>query len=68
MPRDEYRVGAPAPGRYRTRFSSDDRAFGGSEVEIHAVIETEPTPFHGQAQSMRLRLPPLGLLVLAPER
>ena len=29
---------------------------------------TEPVPWHGQAQSFRVRLPPLGAVVLALER
>jgi hypothetical protein len=31
-------------------------------------VETESVPCHGRDQSLRLRLPPLGALVLAPER
>ncbi len=63
VPRYGYRVGAPAAGAYALRFSSDDRRYGGSEVETAARVETEPVPFHGQPQSVRLDLPPLGLLV-----
>lgn len=44
--------------------SSDDPRYGGSEFETLARIDTEPTPFHGFPQSMRLKLPPLGALVL----
>jgi 1,4-alpha-glucan branching enzyme len=65
VPREDYRIGAPAAGSYVERFSSDDRRYGGSEFETLAHIDTEPVPSHGHPQSMRLRLPPLGVLVLA---
>jgi 1,4-alpha-glucan branching enzyme len=66
VPRDGYRIGAPAAGRYVERFSSDDRTFGGSDVETPKALSTEPVSTHGRAQSLVLRLPPLGALVLAP--
>ena len=66
VPHDAYRIGAPRPGRWRRRFSSDLREYGGSEFETPEEVETEPVPFHGHGQSLRLRLPPLGALVLVP--
>jgi 1,4-alpha-glucan branching enzyme len=64
-PREGYRIGVPAAGRYFQRFSSDDRRYGGSEFETWTIVETEPEPFHGLPQSVRLALPPLGALILA---
>jgi 1,4-alpha-glucan branching enzyme len=64
IPREDYRIGAPEPGTYVQRFSSDDRRYGGSEVRTLVSVDTEDTPFHGYPQSMRLVLPPLGALVL----
>jgi 1,4-alpha-glucan branching enzyme len=68
VPREEYRVGAPVPGRYVQRFTSDDPRFGGSQFATSPVLDTEDIPFHGHPQSLRLRLPPLGALVLGPPR
>ena len=68
IPRDDYRIGVPQPGAWVERFSSDDARFGGSQVATHRRIEAEPVPWQGQAQSVRLVLPPLGALVLAPVR
>ncbi|HEU4628319.1 MAG TPA: 1,4-alpha-glucan branching protein GlgB [Gemmatimonadaceae bacterium] len=68
VPHEDYRIGAPAAGTYVRLFDSDDPRFGGSTFETLARVETDPSPFHGYQQSMRLRLPPLGVLVLAPER
>lgn len=65
-PHDDYRIGAPAAGRYHELFSSDDPRFGGSDYATLAQVATETVPYHGRQQSFRLRLPPLGVLVLAP--
>jgi 1,4-alpha-glucan branching enzyme len=64
VPREDYRVGAPTAGRYIERFNSDDKRFGGSDFDTFAYVDTEPVPWHNRDQSLRLRLPPLGVLVL----
>jgi len=66
VPREEYVIGAPAAGSYVQLLSSDDAAYGGSGYHTREVVETERAPMHGYQQSMRLTLPPLGALVLAP--
>ncbi|NIM50382.1 MAG: hypothetical protein GTO22_14220, partial [Gemmatimonadales bacterium] len=68
VPRDDYCIGVPSAGRYTVRFSSDGREYGGSEYYVPEAFETEAVRCHGQPQSLRLTLPPLGALVLAPER
>jgi 1,4-alpha-glucan branching enzyme len=68
VPRENYRIGAPAAGRYVRLFSSDDARYGGSVFSTLEAAQTEPVPFHGRPQSMLLRLPPLGALVLRPAR
>ncbi len=67
VPRDDYRIGAPAAGRYTVRLSSDAREYGGSGYQTPPAFKTESVAFHGYPQSLRLVLPPLGALVLAPE-
>ncbi|HEX3851182.1 MAG TPA: alpha amylase C-terminal domain-containing protein, partial [Polyangiaceae bacterium] len=68
VPRDEYRIGVPNAGRYIERLSSDDLRFGGSEFQTSSVVEADPLPLHGRAYSIRLRIPPLGALILTPAR
>ncbi|MFO0567809.1 MAG: 1,4-alpha-glucan branching protein GlgB [Polyangiaceae bacterium] len=65
VPRHDYRVGMPEAGSYVELLSTDDPAFGGSDVETRKAFETEPIGAHGRAQSVNLTLPPLGLLVYA---
>jgi 1,4-alpha-glucan branching enzyme len=67
VPRDDYRIGAPTAGRYRVALSTDDPRFGGGGWAAQEVVHTEPTPFHGYQQSMRLNLPALAAVVLVPE-
>jgi 1,4-alpha-glucan branching enzyme len=61
VPREDYRIGAPVAGLYVERLSSDH---GFSAFKTHPSVRTEPQPWQGREQSMRLRLPPLGALVL----
>ncbi|HUX35362.1 MAG TPA: 1,4-alpha-glucan branching protein GlgB [Gemmatimonadaceae bacterium] len=67
VPRHEYRIGAPVAGHYRVEFNTDAVEFGGSGAGTFGTVATDASPFHGRAQSMRLVLPPLGVLILAPE-
>jgi 1,4-alpha-glucan branching enzyme len=67
VPRHDYRIGAPVAGAYRVALNTDAVEFGGSGAGSFGTVDTEPAPFHGRAQSMRLVLPPLGVLILAPE-
>jgi 1,4-alpha-glucan branching enzyme len=68
VPRDDYRIGAPAAARYVRLLSSDAREYGGSEYDTAGWVAADPVPSHGYPQSLRLKLPPLGALILAPER
>jgi 1,4-alpha-glucan branching enzyme len=68
VPREDYRIGAPTGGTYDVVFCSDAREYGGSGFEIPSSSESEPISVHGYPQSLQLRLPPLGCLVLSPRR
>lgn len=66
VPRLDYRIGAPRPGRYRVLLSTDAKEFGGSGFELPEAFHTEPVEMHGYPQSMVLKLPPLSALILTP--
>ena len=66
-PRDDYRIGAPAPGTWVQRLNTDEGRFGGSGHAARERVPSEPVPAHGFPQSLRLTLPPLGALVLERE-
>ena len=59
-----YRFGVPPKARYEEVFNTDDVQWGGSGVINPEPIETELIPSHQQAQSIALRIPPLGAVIL----
>ena len=67
VPRQNYRIGAPAAGAYREVFNSDSEEWAGGGYATRQRVQTEPSPFHGFVQSVVLSLPPLAALVLASE-
>ncbi len=64
--RTGYRVGLPEAGPWREALNTDAVAYGGTGVRNGGVIRTEPLPWHGQARSAALTLPPLGVMWLSP--
>jgi 1,4-alpha-glucan branching enzyme len=67
VPRHDYRIGVPRPGRYRERINSDAPIYGGSGIGNNGAVTAEPHPMHGHAYSLRLQLPPLGALIFTAE-
>jgi 1,4-alpha-glucan branching enzyme len=67
VPREGYRVGLPRAGRWREVLNTDAETYGGSGVGNMGSVEAEPLPWHSQAMSAALTLPPLGVIWLAPE-
>jgi 1,4-alpha-glucan branching enzyme len=67
VPRDEYRIGVPRPGRYRERFNSDAADYGGSGMGNGGGVTAEEQPSHDQPCSLRLTLPPLSTLIFTWE-
>jgi 1,4-alpha-glucan branching enzyme len=66
-PRDDYRVGLPFAGRWREVLNTDAEVYGGSGVGNLGAVQAEPDMWHGRPASAALRLPPSGVLWLAPE-
>jgi 1,4-alpha-glucan branching enzyme len=58
--REGYRLGVPRAGTWCERLNTDSGHYGGSNVGTPCGETTaEPVPWHGRAQSVVLRLPPL---------
>jgi 1,4-alpha-glucan branching enzyme len=62
--REGYRVGATVPGHWREVLNSDAAEYGGSGIGNCGGVEALEDPAHGRPCSLRLVLPPLGVLVL----
>jgi 1,4-alpha-glucan branching enzyme len=67
IPRQNYRIGVPQPGRYRERINTDAVDYGGSGIGNAGEVYADPEPMHGHPHSIRLSLPPLGALVFTPD-
>jgi len=67
VPREGYRIGVPYGGLYRERINTDAWDYGGSGIGNAGAVEAEPEPMHGHPYSLRLRLPPLGVLIFTRE-
>jgi 1,4-alpha-glucan branching enzyme len=63
VPRDNYMVGVSKAGDWRECLNSDATLYGGSGVGNQGGVASVPVPTHGRDHALRLRLPPLGLLV-----
>ena len=66
--RSSYRIGVPEPGFYREILNSDSSSYGGRDAGNAGGRWAEPIPWQGRSYSLSLTLPPLGFLVLKPER
>ncbi|MBF0254158.1 MAG: 1,4-alpha-glucan branching protein GlgB, partial [Candidatus Omnitrophica bacterium] len=67
VPRKDYRIGVPRPGKYRVLFDSDAAKYGGSGFSNTGVIETESMAWHHRTVSMKVNFPPLGLVLYKHE-
>jgi 1,4-alpha-glucan branching enzyme len=68
VPREGYRIGVPAAGRYREILNSDAVDYSGSGMGNGTEpLQTEAQPWMNKPQSLLLTLPPLAGIVLKRE-
>ncbi len=60
--RANYRIGVPRGGYWAEALNSDAELYGGSGQGNLGGVSTSPIEWHGQAQSINITLPPLGML------
>ena len=58
-PREGYRLGLPASGRWREILNTDAAAYGGSGMGNLGMVLSEEVASHGRPYSARVTLPPL---------
>jgi len=66
--RENYRVAVPLPGGYREILNSDAAIYGGTNVGNMGKVTADRIPWVGREYSLNLKLPPLAVLILKPER
>ena len=64
VPRHGYRIGVPVAGRWSEIINTDSGLYGGSNVGNGGALESQPVESHGEAQSIEVSLPPLGVIAL----
>ena len=62
-----YRIGVPIAGKWKEVFNSDDKNYSGTGVS-NGTVDTSAEAQHGKDQSVVLKLPPLGICMIAPEK
>ncbi len=67
VPREGYQLGVPRAGRYTELLNSDAAIYGGGNVGNGGEVSSEAVAAHGQTDSVRLTLPPLGFVLLKPQ-
>jgi 1,4-alpha-glucan branching enzyme len=67
VPRHDYRIGVPRPGRWREVLNSDASEYGGSGMGNAGEVHATENPTHGLPASVLLTLPPLATLVFRLE-
>jgi len=63
---EDFRIGVPLAGKYKELLNSDNEKYGGSGVVNDAVLESEAVSWDNFDNSISLRLPPLGVVMLEP--
>lgn len=63
---EDYRIGVPFDAVYNEVLNSDSEVYGGSNVGNLGAVKSEQNSIHGRPYSLRLRVPPFGVLILKP--
>lgn len=65
--RTGYRIGVPRSGRWQEVLNSDAGIYGGGNAGNLGAVSADDWSVHGQPHSVSLTLPPLSIVVFAPE-
>jgi 1,4-alpha-glucan branching enzyme len=65
--RAHYQLGVPQGGRWRECLNSDASDYGGSGQGNLGGVDADDIAAHGHPHSLRVRLPPLAVVVLMPQ-
>jgi len=63
-PHQSYRIGVPAAGRWEELLNTDSDHYWGSGFPTLKEMRTRPESWHGKAQHLDLKVPPLGAVFL----
>ena len=63
VPRENYQVGVPKAHAWKEIFNSDSEEYGGSGMLNARQAKPKKEAYHGQDQSIRITVPPLGVTI-----
>ncbi|MEM8953333.1 MAG: 1,4-alpha-glucan branching protein GlgB [Verrucomicrobiota bacterium] len=63
VPRERFRLGVPDAGRYQELLNTDSEYYAGSNMGSIGGIEAESMPWHHQAYSIEVVLPPMSTVI-----
>ncbi|MBR2042875.1 MAG: 1,4-alpha-glucan branching protein GlgB [Clostridia bacterium] len=66
--REDYRIGIPDKGSYKTVFCSEWQEFGGTCERVNTSVKSQEIAMHGYENSISLKLPPLSVTYLKRNR
>ncbi|MGL5354397.1 MAG: alpha amylase C-terminal domain-containing protein, partial [Clostridium sp.] len=61
----DFRIGVPYLADYIEIFNSDDSKYGGSGQIVEGILVAEKQGYHNQKYSVKVKVPPMGVLVLS---
>lgn len=64
---DNFEIGVPQRGNYQEIFNSDQEIYGGSNQHNPSLLVAEDVAWRGQAFSLRLKVPPLAIVIVKPQ-
>jgi 1,4-alpha-glucan branching enzyme len=67
VPRYGYRLGLPRSSRWKEALNTDSSYYGGGDVGNLGGVQPQPIPWHNQAFSAEVTLPPLAAVWLVPD-
>jgi len=69
-PHENYRLALPNGGKWKVAINTDATEYGGSGAgpTNHSLLKAEAVPYYGRDYSVDVTLPPLGALILIPQK
>jgi 1,4-alpha-glucan branching enzyme len=63
VPRENYRIGLPKPGKLKEIFNSDLKKYGGSGKFRNKIMASDKIDCQYRKHSLEIVIPPLGMVV-----
>ncbi|MEM1297090.1 MAG: alpha amylase C-terminal domain-containing protein, partial [Verrucomicrobiota bacterium] len=67
VPRPNYRAGVPTSGFWKEILNTDSKVYSGSNTGNQGGVETSAEGWNGRPYSIEVNLPPLGVVMFAPQ-